>query len=131
MASDDIVPATVDEDAALDEDYLQQLGIKPLEELFNAVVDRVGKMVLDAANSLKDHRETPMKNKPRVKQYLQMNRVLLGLQHWANDIQVNKKSPLSITKKDNDRFNSLVLILRRQILAIMSACSVVDKASEE
>lgn len=129
--SDDVIFAIMNEDEALKEDdHFQQLDLKPLDELFDAVVDRVRDVVLLAAESLKGKPPPSTKGKTRVKQYLHMNKLLLSLQHWGSDIKVEEKSPLSITAGKNDRFNSLALILRTQFLDIMLACSLIDRATE-
>ncbi|KAG6354508.1 hypothetical protein INS49_004525 [Diaporthe citri] len=129
VPSDDMIFVIMDADEALNEDaHLHQLDLKPLDELFDAVVNRVRDMVLLAANGLKDKHQTSTES--RVKEYFHMNGLLLSLQHWGNDIQVENKSPLSITEKSNDGFNSLSLILRRKFLDIMLACSLIDKATE-
>lgn len=132
VASDDrILFATMDDDEALEEVHLiQSLDHKPLEELFDTVINTVREMVLSAANKLKENPRGSTESKTGIKQYLEMSRLLRSLQHWADDIQVRNKSPLAITAKDNDRFNSLALILRTQFLDITLACSVVDKATE-
>lgn len=130
VLSDDVIFAIMDEDAAQDEGIFQQFDLKPLEEVFNAVVNKVQETLVTAANSLKDEPQTSKESKTRVKQYLQVNRVLLGLQHWANDVKVENKNPLAITEKDNEGFNSLALMLRTQFLDIMLACSVINKATD-
>lgn len=130
VPSDDTLFAIMDEYAALDEDHFQQLDPKPLEELFDAVEKKVQETIVTASNGFKDESQTSMGRRKGVEQYLQINRVLLGLQHWANDIKVENESPLSITEKDNDGFNSLASMLRTQFLNIMLACSVINKATE-
>ncbi|KAL1868947.1 hypothetical protein Daus18300_005783 [Diaporthe australafricana] len=132
VPSDKIMFETMDEDEALKEDErFEQLDPKPLDELFDAVVDRVRDVILLAANSLKYKHQTSTEGKTKVKQYLQMNTLLLSLQHWGNDIQVENKSPLSITEEKSDRFNSLALIVRTKLLDIILACSLIEKATEK
>lgn len=132
--SEEGILAIMYEDAVLEERHsLRQFDGKPLDEVFNAVIDRVQNAAVEAAKRWSDKQNTSEDSKARLKQYLHLNRVLLGLQHWANDIKVENKSPLSITDKENHRFNRLALILRAQFIDILFACSAIydDKVTEK
>ena len=68
VPSDDMIFAIMDEDAGLTgDDHFEQLDLKPLDELFDAVVNRVRDTVLLADDSLKDKHQTSTESKTRIK----------------------------------------------------------------
>jgi hypothetical protein len=104
----------------------EEMSGRNLEELFHNVHGAVRGRVGEAGKRLKDGA-----TQANLQRYLELNGILLILDHWARDITVGDESPLSAIGEEADGMATIAPILRGCFQEMLMACSFLEEPSTE